>query len=167
MGVLCCNNLHIVSSVPSAMAWSLDDERELQRLIDKRKSAHDLQLEAGLGSGQMSEACKRGAPDENESWEEVDDLGPPMAGLGSNDLLPKVIDHEVQVKHFIPPGVASFKQWARAIVAFGKFDKMGISYAKLVADGSKAQYVQWARGHLTKDTNCWSIQRFWCIHQSA
>ena len=37
-------------------------------------------------------------------------------------------------------------------MAFGKFDKMGISYAELVADGSKAQYVQWARGHLTKDT---------------
>ena len=134
------------------MAWSLDDERELQRLIDKRKSAHDLQLEAGVSSGQMSEAFKRGAPDENESWEEIDGLDPPMPGLGANDLLPKVIDHEVQVKHLIPPGVASFKQWGRTIVAFGKFDKMGISYAELVADGSKAQYVQWARGHLTKDT---------------
>ena len=64
---------------------------------------------------------KGGAPDENESWEEVDDLGPPVPGLGSNDLLPKVIDHEVQVKHLIPPGVASFKQWRRTIVAFGKY----------------------------------------------
>ena len=135
------------STKDSPKEWSAEDERNFQKMLERRKSQMPVYPTAIPKTCEvlaMTDASKRKADDFGFELE-------PSWGDELHHFETGVMHEQTVIHELLPAGITSLEQWGRTQFAFGKFLTKKVNY-KSIYDGDEG-YTSWSRSHLTESSS--------------